>query len=76
MLVELTPQQRDLLLRLVDEEIVDVGREIHHTRTYKDPLKEQKREIMALRDLLAAAGSMPAAESCADAAGDPRPALQ
>lgn len=74
MLVELTAQQRDLLLRLVDEEIGDLGREIHHTRTYKDPLKEQRRDIVALRNLLATAGAVSAAERCTDAGGDRRPA--
>lgn len=59
MLVDLTPQQRDLLVRLVDKEVGDLGAEIHHTRTYKDPLKEQRRDIMALRDLLATAGTRP-----------------
>lgn len=54
--VALTAKQRDVLLRLVDEEIAELGLEIHHTRTYKDPLKEQKHELCALRDLLAETG--------------------
>jgi len=54
MWVELSPEQRDYLLRLVDAEIRELGPEIHHTRTYKDELKEQRRELWQLRDRLAA----------------------
>lgn len=52
MLVRLTSQQRDALVRFVDEEIAALGPEIHHTRTYKDDLKEQRRELKGLRDAL------------------------
>ncbi len=56
MLVQLTPQQRDLLVSLVDEALEELGPEIHHTmtRTYKDNLKVQRRDLHALRDLLCA----------------------
>ncbi len=42
MLVQLTPQQRDVLVQLLDEALEELGPEIHHTmtRTYKDDLKE------------------------------------
>ena len=51
MLVELTPEQREVLLTLVEREISDLGPEIRHTttRAYRDDLKAHKR---ALRDLL------------------------
>ena len=48
MSVELTPRERNLLLQLVEAEIRELGPEIHHTRTYKDPLKEQRRELRSL----------------------------
>ncbi len=52
MRVELTGQERRLLLRLVDAELRELGPEIHHTRTGKDPLKEQRRELLDLREHL------------------------
>ncbi len=54
MLVQLTSQQRDVLVQLLDDALDELGPEIHHTmtRTYKDDLKEQRRELHALRDLL------------------------
>jgi hypothetical protein len=54
MSIELSPDQRDRLLQLVDAAIEELGPEIHHTmtRTYKDDLKSQRRELYALRDLL------------------------
>ena len=63
MTVQLTPEQRDWLLRMVDEAILEMGPEIHHTRTkdYKDDLKEQRRALRMLRDLLA--GTSPEADS-------------
>ncbi len=71
MRVELTPRECGLLLQFVEAEIRELGPEIHHTRTYKDPLKEQRRELQNLRERLARA--LPdemAAESFPFAAGD------
>ncbi len=50
MVVELTPEEREVLLALVEREIGDLGPEIHHTRTqtYREDLKAQQR---TLRDL-------------------------
>jgi len=70
MTVHLTPEQRDTLLRLVDAEIRELGPEIHHTRTYKDDLKERKRWLQALYDLLANAGSE-SHEAAAGLSGEP-----
>lgn len=57
MLVQLTPQQRDVLVQLVDEALEELGPEIHHTmtRTYKDDLKERRRDLHALREVLSSA---------------------
>ncbi len=57
MLVQLTPPQRDVLVQLLDQALEELGPEIHHTmtRTYKDDLKEQRRDLRTLRDLLSAA---------------------
>ena len=54
MTIELTPQQRDLLLQLVDTALDELGPEIHHTMTanYRDELKEQRRELHTLRERL------------------------
>jgi hypothetical protein len=64
MLVQLTPQQPDVLVQLVDEAMEELGPEIHHTmtRTYKDDLKEQRRELHALRDLLSGQPARPVQE--------------
>jgi hypothetical protein len=64
MLVQLTPQQRDVLVQLIDEALDELGPEIHHTmtRTYKDDLKEQRRELHALRDLLGGQPARPGRE--------------
>jgi hypothetical protein len=67
MTVELTREQLDLLMRLVDAENGDVGPEIHHTRTYQDPLKEQRRQLQQLYDTLAAATGHPADKTPAPA---------
>jgi hypothetical protein len=42
------------LLQLIDSAMLELGPEIHHTvaRAYKEDLKEQRRELRALRDLL------------------------
>ncbi len=62
MLVQLTPQQRDVVLQLIDSAMLELGPEIHHTitRAYKEDLKEQRRELRALRDLLGSASAAPA----------------
>lgn len=52
MIVELNAKQRDLLLRLLDNEIGDLGPVIHHTHTYKDAVKEQREDLRVLRELL------------------------
>jgi hypothetical protein len=51
MIVELTQEERDMLARLVEREIADLGPEIRHTDNchFRDELKLQKR---AYRDLL------------------------
>ncbi len=59
MTVELTWEQRDLLLQLIDAALREIGPEIRHTMTsaYKDDLKEQRRQFHELRRLLDMAGS-------------------
>ncbi len=51
MTVELSPEEREVLLGLVEREIAELAPEIHHTRTrtYREDLKAQQR---TLRDLL------------------------
>jgi hypothetical protein len=74
MTVQLTPQQRDVLVQLLDEAMEELGPEIHHTmtRTYKDDLKVQRHNLRTLRDLL---GNVPAEPShevgVATASSDP-----
>ena len=57
MRIELTSEQRDLLVQLVDVAIGNISPEIRHTdsSTYKDDLKHQRGELRRLRDLLTAA---------------------
>ncbi len=66
--VHLTPQQRDLLLELVDQEIAEMGPEIHHTRTrsYRQDLKGRRSVLAHLRAELA--GEPHAAAEAPDAA--------
>jgi len=54
MIVELTSAQRDLLLRLVDEALEEIGPEIHHTTVpaYRENLKRERQELTNLRMLL------------------------
>jgi hypothetical protein len=54
MIVELTREQRDQLLELVNLELLEIGPEIRHTtrRNFRDDLKEQRRVLTSLRDLL------------------------
>jgi hypothetical protein len=62
MTVQLTPEQRDVLLELVNREMLEIGPEIHHTwtRDYREGLKEQRQTLQSLRDMLAAAEQTPA----------------
>ncbi len=54
MVVELTPEEREVLLALVEREIAEIGPEIHHTRTrtYREDLKAQQRALKSLSDRL------------------------
>jgi hypothetical protein len=58
MLVKLTDNERDELIRLVDVAIRDLGPEIRHTRTwdYKDELKAHRRFLQMLQDHLTRPG--------------------
>jgi hypothetical protein len=57
MLVDLSEEERQALIRLVEREISDLGPEIRHTRTstYRDDLKAQKKVMRTLREHLMAA---------------------
>jgi hypothetical protein len=59
MTFELTSTQRETLLGLVDQAIMELGPEIHHTvtRSYKDDLRELRQNLWALRVLLSGGGS-------------------
>jgi hypothetical protein len=50
MLVELTPQEREELIHLVNVALRDIGPEIRHTRTwdYKEDLKAHRRFLRTL----------------------------
>ncbi len=52
--LDLTAEQRELLLRLVNAALRDIGPEIRHTMTstYKDDLKAERRDLQGVRDLL------------------------
>lgn len=52
--VELTSDQRDLVLQLVDAALRDIGPEIRHTtsREYKDDLRDHRRSLQDLHTLL------------------------
>ena len=54
MRVELNPEERDVLIHLLDEAIRDLGPEIRHTMTstYKDDLKQHRRVLRGLRERL------------------------
>lgn len=60
MIVELTPEQRDLLLRLVNIELDEIGPEIRHSfrGSVREELRDERRQLGGLRDLL---GDVPAA---------------
>jgi len=55
MTLEITSEQRDLLLQLINEALDEIGPEIRHTftRTYRDQLKHERTELLHLRDMLA-----------------------
>ncbi len=63
--IELTPQQRAILLELVNRELMEIGPEIHHTWTsaYRATLKDERHVLLEVRDLLA--------DALADASADP-----
>lgn len=48
--IDLTPEEREVLLALVEREIADLGPEIRHTRTrtYREDLKDQQRTLRNL----------------------------
>jgi hypothetical protein len=54
MSIELSPEERDLLLQLVDSALREIGPEIRHTTTrdYRDDLKEQRRALRSLYQVL------------------------
>ena len=60
MLVQITPEQRDLLLTLVDEAAEEIAPEIHHTRSseYKETLKTRRNMLTATRAALAGAATV------------------
>ena len=62
--VQLTPEQRDFLLALVDQELMEIGPELHHTRTsdYREGLKGRRSLLAGLRQALAGARSSALAE--------------
>ncbi|MCK4340505.1 MAG: hypothetical protein KAY37_02130 [Phycisphaerae bacterium] len=72
MIVELTPQQRDLLLQLVDEAVREIGPEIRHTdsSSYKDDLKDRRQALRALHEVLATGTSDEVASPPSDSASD------
>lgn len=50
MIVDLTPEEREVLLGLVDREITELAPEIRHTRTqtYREDLKTQQQTLKEL----------------------------
>jgi ribosome recycling factor len=61
MLVELTEEEREALVRLVEREISDLGPEIRHTMTssFRDDLKLQKRTLRRFLERLRAEHVIP-----------------
>ncbi len=53
--IEITPGQRELLLELVNDEVNELGPEIHHTtrQAYREDLRDRRRVLLSLRALLA-----------------------
>ena len=56
--VELTQQERDMLVQLLDAALREIGPEIRRTMTYdyKDELKEQRSAMRRLHERLANSG--------------------
>lgn len=54
MKIEMPPEERDLLIALVEREISDLGPEIRHTdvRRYRDELKVEKQTLVDILDRL------------------------
>jgi hypothetical protein len=54
MTIELTDQERGVLVSMLEEAIREMGPEIRHTMTstYKDDLREQRRVLQTLHDRL------------------------
>jgi hypothetical protein len=54
MKIEMSPEERDLLVTLVEREISDLGSVIHHTdvRTYREGLKLEKRTLVDILERL------------------------
>jgi len=54
MIVEMTEEEREVLLRLVQREISELGPEIRHTMTssFRDDLKEQKQKLRRILEHL------------------------
>ena len=54
MIVELTGEQRDTLLDVLNRERMEIGPETHHSwrRDYRTELKDRKRILLSLRELL------------------------
>lgn len=55
MQIELTSEQRALVLQLVEAALREIGPEIRHTMTstYKDALKQERRALRSLEGLFA-----------------------
>ncbi len=56
MILELTPQERDMLVEMIAREISDLGSEIHHTdsRDYREDLKARRKLLQDLLDRMSA----------------------
>jgi hypothetical protein len=54
MMIEITEQQSDLLLELLNREIDELGPEIHHTTrvAFRHELEDKRRLLVELRDRL------------------------
>ena len=55
MTLELTPEQRDALLDLINRELLEIGEEIRHTNTpeYRKNLKQGKQVLHTVQEMLA-----------------------
>ncbi len=73
MSIELTAEQRDLILALVNEALDEIGPEIHHTwtRDYKAELKVRRRELLNLQHMLAGQVDSPAEQISSEMIGTP-----